>query len=82
MRGTLLYDPGDFLEEARRPMRNCDDSSAFARPSKSRDCACNALSPNTLHYGERCTACPFAIRKEELKGGSHSFRQRLERRAA
>jgi len=59
----------------------CDDESpVFARPSQPRDCACNALSPNTLHYGERC--CPFAIRKGARNEELNSFRQKLERRAA
>ena len=64
------------------PLECDDDSSVFARPSQPSDCACNALSPNTLHYGERCAACPFAIQKGARKEERNSFRQKLERRAA
>ena len=50
------------------PQNHDDDGPVIARPSKPSDCACNALSPNTLYYGERCAACPFAIWREELFG--------------
>jgi len=63
--------------------QDCGDySPVFARSSQPLDCACNALSPNTLHYGERCASCPFPIQKGGRKEELNSFRQKGERRAA
>jgi hypothetical protein len=66
---TLPHDRDDYGSVFARPSRprdrDDDYRSGLACSSKPHDCTCDALSPNALHHGERCAACPFAIRMEK-----------------